>query len=76
MGIPLGLDNPHPDHLAAVRRVLEAGKRHNIPVGIHCGTAEAVNQRIEEGFLWLALSSDGDIMHRAAREAFARLKLP
>ena len=75
MGIPLGLDNPHPDHLAAVRRILEAGKRHNIPVGIHCGTPETVNQRIEEGFLWLALSSDGDIMHRAAREAFAKLKL-
>ena len=76
MGIPLGLDNPHPDHLAAVRRVLEAGKRHNIPVGIHCGTVQVVNQRIQEGFLWLALSSDGDIMHRAAREAFSQLKLP
>ncbi|MGI8553056.1 MAG: HpcH/HpaI aldolase family protein [Dehalococcoidia bacterium] len=68
MGLPLGLDNTHPDHVAAVRTVREAAKRRGIPLGIHCGTAEAVVQRIEEGFLWLAVSSDsGFLSAEAAR---------
>lgn len=74
MGVPLGLDNPHPDHRAAVARVLETGKRLGVPVGIHCGTAEAVNERIREGFLWLALSSDAGLLTVAAHSAFQRLE--
>jgi len=42
-------------------------------VGIHCGGAEAVNQRIAEGFLWLALSTDAGFLAEAAHGAFQRL---
>ncbi|MDP2949317.1 MAG: aldolase/citrate lyase family protein [Chloroflexota bacterium] len=73
MGLPLGLDNPHPEHQAAVARVLEAGKRLGLPVGIHCGSVQAVNQRIAEGFLWLALSSDAGLLAGAAHQAFQQL---
>lgn len=69
MGLPLGLDNTHPDHVAAVTCVLEAAKRRGIPMGIHCGSAEAVVQRIEEGFLWLAVSSDAGFLSGAAADA-------
>ncbi len=74
MGVPLGLDNPHPDHRAAVARVLETGKRLGLPVGIHCGSVEAVNERIAEGFLWLALSSDAGLLSEAANHAFQSLE--
>lgn len=74
MGVPLGLDNPHPEHRAAVKRVLETGKRLGLPVGIHCGGVEAVNERIAEGFLWLALSTDAGLLSGAANQAFQRLE--
>jgi 4-hydroxy-2-oxoheptanedioate aldolase len=76
MGVPLGLDNPHPDHRAAVARVLETGKRLGLPVGIHCGSVEALNERIDEGFLWLALSSDAGLLSGAAGRAYGQLKMP
>jgi 4-hydroxy-2-oxoheptanedioate aldolase len=58
MGLPLGLNNPHPDHKAAVRRVAEAGKRWGVPVGIHCADPSETVTRIGEGFSWLAVASD------------------
>jgi 4-hydroxy-2-oxoheptanedioate aldolase len=73
MGLPLGLDNPHPEHQKAVAHVLATGKRLGVPVGIHCGNFEAVNQRIAEGFLWLALSTDAGLLAEAAHGAFQRL---
>jgi len=76
MGLPLGLDNPHPEHQKAVAHVLAVGKRLGLPVGIHCGSVEAVNQRIAEGFLWLALSTDAGFLAEAALRAFQRLDTP
>ena len=76
LGVPTGYENPHPDHKAAVRQVLETGKRFNIPVGIHCGSPEEVNRRIEEGFLWMPIVSDARFLAAAAQNAVERVKLP
>ena len=76
LGVPGGYDNTHPDHVAAVRQVLETGKRFNIPVGIHCGSADEVNRRIEEGFLWMPIQSDARLLESAARSATQQVKLP
>lgn len=73
MGLPLGLDNPHPEHRAAVAAVLAAGRKLGVPVGIHCGSVDALNERIAEGFLWLALSSDAGFLMEAALGAFRKL---
>ena len=76
LGVPTGYDNPHPDHKAAVRQVLETGKRFNVPVGIHCGSAEEVNRRIEEGFLWLPIISDARFLTSAVSDALKIVRLP
>ena len=76
LGVPGGYDNQHPDHKASVRQVLETGKRFNIPVGIHCGSAEEVNRRIEEGFLWMPILSDARFLAAAAQDALQQVKLP
>ena len=55
LDVPLGMNNQHPKHVDAVNKVLEAGKRHNIPTGIHCGSPEEVIERIEQGHLWMPL---------------------
>ena len=76
LGVPPGYDNPHPDHKAAVRHVLETGRRFNIPVGIHCGSGEEVNRRIEEGFLWMPIASDARFLSGAALAAVEQVRLP
>ncbi len=76
LGVPGGYDNPHPDHKAAVRQVLDTGRRFNIPVGIHCSGPEEANRRIEEGFLWLPIVSDVRFLESAARAAVTQIKLP
>ena len=76
LGVPTGYDNSHPDHKAAVRQVLETGKRFNIPVGIHCGSATEVNRRIEEGFLWMPIVNDARFLSAAAQSAMDQVRLP
>ena len=62
MGLPLGLDNAHPDHVAAVESIRQSCENAGVPSGIHCAGAASVNQRIDEGFQWIALSSDAGFM--------------
>ena len=74
MGLPLGLDNAHPDHIAAVTAIREACERHGIAPGIHTASAGAVNQRIAEGFKWIAVSSDIGLMTGQAKSTLADLE--
>ena len=62
MGLPLGLDNAHPDHVAAVESIRRSCENAGVPSGIHCASSASVNQRIGEGFQWIALSSDAGFM--------------
>ena len=62
MGLPLGLDNAHPDHVAAVESIRQSCEDAGVPSGIHCASAASVNQRMQEGFQWIALSSDAGFM--------------
>lgn len=74
MGVPLGLNNPHPDHKAAVRRVVEAGKRLGVPVGIHCADGREAAVRIVEGFTWLAVASDLRLLSTAVAQVLHEAK--
>jgi 4-hydroxy-2-oxoheptanedioate aldolase len=76
LGVPVGYDNPHPDHKAAVSQILQTGKRFNVPVGIHCGSAAEVNRRIEEGFQWMPIVSDARFLSSAVQSAMEQVKLP
>lgn len=62
MGVPLGLDNRNPDHMAAVAKVLDAGSRHGVPVGIHCLDGAEVARRIQQGFRWMPIASDSRVL--------------
>ena len=73
MGVKLGLDNPDPRHIEAVNKVLAAGKKRHIPGGILVGSPEAVNQRIAQGFQFIALSSDEGFLRSAASVAFNKI---
>jgi 4-hydroxy-2-oxoheptanedioate aldolase len=60
MGIGLGvpLESDHPRLVEAVAHVQRTAKACGVAPGIHCSDAKGVNQRIEEGFQFLALASE------------------
>ncbi len=73
MGLNPGLDNVDPKHVDAVRKVLASGKKHGVAGGIQVGSSEAVNERIAQGFKFIALSSDEGFMRSAAAAAVTKI---
>jgi 4-hydroxy-2-oxoheptanedioate aldolase len=75
MGLkPHGLGEQDPAHAEAVAKVLAAGKKTGVPVGIHCRSKEEVVQRIKEGFQFLACTNDVTFMMSAATAARQYIK--
>jgi 4-hydroxy-2-oxoheptanedioate aldolase len=58
----------------AIQHIRVAAARHGIPSGIHVFTPEAVSQRIQEGFRFIALGTDARFMTGAAKAALARVR--
>ena len=58
----------------ALRKVLEAGRRHGIPVGYPTGNPTEINQRIAQGFRFFQASSDIGLMAGAARELLSKVE--
>ena len=74
LGVPVGIDNQHPDHVAAVQRVVDAGKRAGVPTGIHCGDGAEVARRIEQGMQWMPLASDVRVLRWGFDQQLAAVK--
>ena len=73
MGLGLGPRNVGA-HKEAIARVLAAGKKVGVPVGLHCRSAEEVVERIDQGFQFLACANDGAFMMNAVTEAVNTIK--
>jgi len=58
---------------AALQQFLAACKRINVPAGIHCFSPESVQQRIDEGWQFLALGSDLQLMLNDAERGLNKL---
>lgn len=56
LGVPLESDNPSLNE--AIKEIREACIRNNVTPGIHTSGAAGVNQRIDEGFKFLAMASE------------------
>lgn len=68
--------DPSPEELEAMlQRVLAAGKKCGTPVGLHVQTVEAVRQRIEEGWQFIALASELRMMVGQAQQFVSALNL-
>src|ERR1700722_16938055 len=46
----------------AMAHILATCKKHGVPAGLHCGSADEVNQRIADGWQFLALGSELKMM--------------
>ncbi len=73
LGLPPRMDSDVPEHVAAVARILETAKRHDVVAGIHCGSAAFSAAKIKEGFRMVTLTTDGASLTRGAREHLSEL---
>lgn len=69
LGIPVQPDNPHPDHVAACRAVLEASRKHAVVPGIFTSGPEEGARRAAEGWRFIAIGSDSQYMTQTAVHA-------
>jgi 4-hydroxy-2-oxoheptanedioate aldolase len=58
LGLPPRLDNDHPDHLAAVARIVEECRRCRIIVGIHTSTPEFARDAVARGANLVTIATD------------------
>ncbi len=75
MGIGLGvpLEGDHPRMIEAIAHVQKTAKSVGVAPGIHTSGADGVNQRIEEGFQFLAMASELKYMVGGLAADLARL---
>src|SRR5262245_2089729 len=59
----------------AMKHILETCRKHNVAPGVHCGSAEEVRVRIEEGWRFLAVASELKMMLNAAGDVVKKIGL-
>ncbi|MCD6507141.1 2-dehydro-3-deoxyglucarate aldolase [Candidatus Poribacteria bacterium] len=69
----MGVRPGSPEHEEAVMSVLKAAKEVGVAPGIHVFSADDANRRIEQGFQFIAVSSDLGFLLSQARSEFAKL---
>jgi 4-hydroxy-2-oxoheptanedioate aldolase len=75
MGLGLGvpLESDHPQLVEAIQHVRETATRNGVAPGVHCSGTEGVNQRIAEGFQFLALASELRYLLAGLKDAIGEL---
>jgi 4-hydroxy-2-oxoheptanedioate aldolase len=76
MGISLcvPLESDHPELVAAIDEIRAACIRNGVAPGIHCSGPAGVNQRIAEGFQFLALASELKFLLSGLQDALHALE--
>lgn len=75
MRTPDGADPSPEDFEAMLQRILAAGKKTGTPVGLHVQTEKDVEQRVAEGWQFLAIASELKMMVTRAQEIVSELGL-
>ena len=56
-----------------MKHILETCRKHKVPAGLHCGTAEEVRVRIAEGWQFIAVASELRMLLNAAQDLVQKL---
>jgi len=75
MRTPDGTDPTPEEFEAMLQRILAAGKKTGTPVGLHVQTEADVEQRVSEGWQFLAIASELKMMVTRAQEIVSKLGL-
>ena len=75
LSFSLGIGGRTTDPLVeqALTKVLDAGRRHGIPVGYPTGNPDEINKRIAQGFRFFQASSDTGLMASGARDMLSKV---
>jgi 4-hydroxy-2-oxoheptanedioate aldolase len=69
-----GGDKPDEWMMAALKKILDACKRHKVQPGIHCGAASYAKKMIEMGFTFVTVGGDNRFMTLGGQAAVAEMK--
>ncbi len=72
MGIPKEYD--HPDLIANIQKVIDAGNKHNITAGCWFGTPEQALRTIKQGARLVVYGNDGLLLQQAMENIFPKLQ--
>ncbi len=72
---PDGIDPTKEEHEEMLQKVLAIGKKVGTPVGLHVATVQDVQQRIEEGWQFLAIGSELKMMVDEAQRITSELNM-
>jgi len=75
MGQPPAFDSDHPEFREALDRVVKTARRFGIAPGIHVANANAAQQRLSQGFQFIAVASEAGLMLAAAADTVCTLGL-
>lgn len=76
MGLPPRADHPDPQHKALCQQVLEGCRRHDVVPGIFTAGPEEAARRAAEGWRFLPLGSDIQLILQAAIAARRKVRSP
>lgn len=72
LSLSLGLDpfaaSPSPVFTQALETILQAAKKHNLPMGIYCANGKIAAERLRQGFLLVNVASDVGLLGGVQRE--------
>lgn len=68
LGLPPDLDKTEPEHVQAVRKILESCKRHGIVAGIQCASGSSGRRYADQGFGLVTIGKDSSLLQAAARQ--------
>src|SRR3954471_10242098 len=57
----------------ALKHILETCRKHHVPAGLHCGSAEEAQHRIDEGWQFIAIGSELRLMLDGTKELMRKL---
>ena len=74
LAFSMGVEPGHPDHEAAIQKLLEGFQRAGKPCGLPSREAEATRQRIREGFRFLDVASDLRLLETGAKKMLSEVQ--
>ena len=73
MGLPPAFESDHKNFVEALDHLLKAGRKFNVPGGIHVVDAAAAQRRAKQGFQFIAISSETGMMLSKTNELTTQL---
>ena len=67
-------DPTHETTVAAIRKIVEACKRHNVVAGIHCFAPAYAKEMIKLGYQFVTLASDNALLANMAKQTVAQMR--